>query len=172
MAETRAYLRALTLAYDDLGEILTLTNRVLAEDTDQEFVTLFLASFDPASRLLTYAGAGHEAHLLAPNGEVQRLASTSLPLGVEEELAIPCAPPIPLVPGQVILMTTDGLGEARDSQGNHFGTERCLQAVRENRDKSADEIVAVLRSRVNQFTQGRPQPDDITIVVCKVREMD
>src|SRR5436309_1624416 len=60
MAETRAYLRVLTGRREDVGEILTRANGVLAEDVGQErFITLFMARLDPRTRSLNYASAGH-----------------------------------------------------------------------------------------------------------------
>jgi serine phosphatase RsbU (regulator of sigma subunit) len=67
MAETRAYLRALTSTHDNVGDILTLTNAMVTADTkDDYFVTLFIACIHPTYRSLVYAAAGHEAYLLQP----------------------------------------------------------------------------------------------------------
>src|SRR5204863_10180898 len=65
MAETRAYLRVLTGRREDVGEILTRANGVLAEDIGQErFITLFMARLDPRSRTLAYASPSHPTGFL------------------------------------------------------------------------------------------------------------
>src|SRR5947208_14350716 len=74
MAETRAYLRILAGRREDVGEILTRANSVLAEDVGHErFVTLFLARLDPRARTLTYASSGHPSrHVIGTSGHVKR----------------------------------------------------------------------------------------------------
>ncbi|MDH3285461.1 MAG: PAS domain S-box protein, partial [Acidobacteriota bacterium] len=61
MSETRAYVRSLASADPDVGRVLTAANRVTSADIeDNRFITLMLVRFDPASRTLIYASAGHE----------------------------------------------------------------------------------------------------------------
>lgn len=167
MAEIRAYLRALASTHDDIGEILTITNRVLTQDTGEEFVTLFFASVDPRTGKLTYAGAGHEAHLLEPHGEVRRLESTSLPLGVTRDLVVPCAPTIELVPDQVLLLLTDGVYETPSLQEGPLGIQRTLEVACANRTRSAQGIIDSLHAELVSFARGHPQEDDITILTLK-----
>src|SRR5205807_4434398 len=60
MAELRAYLRALLLTREDVGEIVELLNRALADDAPEgHFATLLLARLEPTSRSVVYASAGH-----------------------------------------------------------------------------------------------------------------
>jgi sigma-B regulation protein RsbU (phosphoserine phosphatase) len=83
IASTRAYLRAFCQTHDDVGEILVLANRVLAEDLkDENYVTLLLACLDPQRRCLVYASAGHPtAYILDRAGMLKaRLDSTGVPL--------------------------------------------------------------------------------------------
>lgn len=168
MAETRAYLRALSLTHDGIGEILTLTNRILTQDTGEEFITLFLASVDCENRCLTYAGAGHEAYLLEPDGEVRRLCSTSLPLGVETDLVVPCASKLQLVAGQILLVITDGASELHSPHGDPFGIKSILDKVSANRTKSAPEIIDSLQAELQRFGAGQRREDDITMVLVKI----
>jgi sigma-B regulation protein RsbU (phosphoserine phosphatase) len=169
MAETRAYLQALALTHGDVGEILTLANRILVEDLDDQFITVFLASVDPCTRSFVYAGAGHEAFLVDAAGKVRKLCSTSLPLGLEKNLIVPCSPVMDLAPGDVLLLLTDGVGEAISRDRTHFGLERTLEVVRANRARSAREIVDALYEAVRDFGDRQPQRDDITIVTLKAQ---
>jgi sigma-B regulation protein RsbU (phosphoserine phosphatase) len=169
MAETRAYLRALSATHDDIGEILTLTNRLLVEDTEEEFVTLFFAALDPRHGRFTYAGAGHEGFLLEPTGQRQRLRSTSLPLGMDRNLVVRCGPPIHLRAGQVFLLFTDGVCETHSQNGTLFGLERTLNVVHNTRTRCAHQIIDSLHTELHQFAHGRPQEDDITAVILKIQ---
>jgi serine phosphatase RsbU (regulator of sigma subunit) len=169
MAQTRAYLRALAMNHDDVGQIVSLANRVLIEDTQgRHFVTLLLGRLDPATKSLTYAGAGHSGYLVDPDCGGRLLESTGLPLGVEDELVVPCAGPISLAPGHVVLFCTDGIPEAQAPDGEMFGMSRALEVVRANAQRSAGEIIAILCDAVQRHTAGKPQGDDITVVAIKV----
>jgi len=167
MAETRAYLRALALTTDDVGRILTLTNRFLSEDSDEQFVTLFFASVDPRTSSVVYASAGHEAYMIEPAGTVRKLLSTSIPLGIDKDLVVPCAPLIHLDAGQVVTLFTDGLIEASSPQGTLFGIDGILDVARANRAKSAIEITDAATGAVQKFMRGQLQRDDLTVVTLK-----
>ena len=172
MASTRAYLRALAQTHTDVGRILTLANRVLSEDIEEDsFVTLLLARLDPRTRSLVYSSAGHPTgYVLDQDGAVKtQLESTALPLGIGPDSAFQTAPPVILDPGDTVLMLTDGILEAGSSEDCLFGTACALEVVRANREKPAQEIVAALHTAVRDFCGDRSQVDDITAVVIKAR---
>lgn len=169
MSETRACLRTLTQIHSDVGEILTRANRLLAADTsDFHFVTLAMARLDPQDRSMVYASAGQRGYLLHPGIDVTILDSTSLPLGVRPETVVPNAPPIILLPGDLVTFFTDGVAEAESPGRVRFGIARALQVIRSERDKSAKEIIDILHQQVLGFCRSQPPSDDITIVVAKV----
>lgn len=95
MAETRAYLRILARNREDVGEILTRANRVLAEDIGYErFITMLLVSLDPQSRTFTYANAGHPAGYVLGAGATSRASSNAraYPWGSSRTWLIPNRP--------------------------------------------------------------------------------
>jgi len=171
MAETRAYLRVLAGRREDVGEILTRANGVLAEDVGSErFVTLFLVRLDPQTKSLAYASAGHPpAHVLDSAGKVkQALPRTGIPLGMRPDTQYTSSPSLPLETGDIILLLTDGIEEALSPDGELFGSQRALDVVREHRAKSAQQIVDQLYQAVRTFSGTTTQNDDITAVAIKV----
>ncbi|MEX0717764.1 MAG: SpoIIE family protein phosphatase [Planctomycetaceae bacterium] len=171
LAQTRAYLRALADADGDVSRVISRLNEFLCDDVrDRWFVTLFFARIDPAARRIRFAAAGHEAHLFDAAGNLRELSCTSPPLGVTAETAIPCGPETPFVPGDVLLVLTDGLTEAANSSGEQFGIARVAAHVREHRDRPAREIVQGLFAAVNDFCDHAPPQDDRTAVVVKAVE--
>lgn len=171
MAETRAYLRALMLTRTDVGEILSLVNRALIGDTNDDcFVTLLLARLDPKTRVLNYVSAGHPSgYVICPNGEVKReLKSTSIPLGIEASGVFTTPEPIQLESGDLVLLLTDGVLETAREDRSPFGVERTLQTVREHRAKPGAEIVDALYRAVCEFSHQDCHVDDVTAVVMKV----
>ena len=171
MAETRAYLRTLLSARDEVGYILTRANRLLCEDVGQEyFVTLFLGRLDPATGQFDYASAGHPpGYVFAANGEIKRqLRRTSVPLGIMPQTQYEADRTTRLEPGDLVLLMTDGIEEAMRQDDEFFGNERALQVVRDNRHRPAREILDILCQAVRDFSQNTPQLDDITGLIIKV----
>ena len=124
MASTHAHLRSLAQTYTDAGEILAMANASLVRETgDDRFVTLFLGRLDPRTRSFVYASAGHPAgYVLDASRKVKaRLESTSLPLGIKQDAEFPAGEPVALKPGDMILLITDGILEARSPAGGYFG---------------------------------------------------
>ena len=170
MAETRAYLRLLALNREDVGEILTRANRVLAEDIGYErFITMLLVSLDPKARMLSSANAGHlPGFVFNSHGEIKaQLKRSGIPLGLKPDTHYPPGAAVKLERGDTVLILTDGIDEAMSPDNTIFGIERALEIVRTHRTKTARELVDTLYAGVRQFSQNTPQQDDVTAVVIK-----
>lgn len=170
MAQTRTCLRALTLESSDIPQILFDTNQVLFQGTPSEyFMTLLLAYLDTTTQSLVYGSGGHDGLIIDQTGCVKTyLESTGIPLGIAFDADFPCATPVPLSLGDVVLFMTDGIPEARSPDGELFGQQRAVSIVQQYRDFSASEIVTNLYHAVRAFTHIKPQRDDITAIVIKV----
>ena len=172
MAETRAYLRTLAMNASDAGDILTRTNRVLAEDVDFErFVTVILVRLDPRSQSLNYASAGHPSgYVLDGAGDVKAtLKRLGVPLGIQLDLEYAVSPVISLSAGDIVLLLTDGIEEAMSPDDAFFGVDPILDVVRAHSERTAREIVQALFQAVRDFSHDLPQLDDLTVVVVKVK---
>ncbi len=173
MSEVRALVRAFAQTQTDVSTILGQVNRLLVPDIAGDyFITLLLAKLDPCGRSLVYASAGHQTgYLLDGNGSVkQALPSTSIPLGYQLNVDFPSSAPIPLQSGDLVILITDGIEEARSPEDVDFGLEQLLDVVRASRQATAQQIVANLYHAVSAFSQSRPQRDDITATVIKITE--
>lgn len=171
MAETRAYLRALTGQPENVGEILTRANAILAEDVGaSRFITLFIARIDPTTRTLHYASAGHPpAYVLNAAGQVKHsLPRTGLPLGRRPNTHYKESEAFPLEPGDLILLVTDGIEEAAAPDESLFGTDRLLEVARRDADQPAARVVQNLYEAVNAFSGKGPQLDDVTAIAIRV----
>ena len=170
MAETRAYLRVLAGRREDVGEILTRANGILAEDVGTErFITLFLGRIDPKTRGFVYASAGHPAgYILNANGEIKTtLKRTSIPLGMRTDTQYSPTPEITLATGDLVLLLTDGIEETAAPDETLFGLDRILEVAREHRGQPAQNIVQSLYEAARTFSNHAPQIDDITVIVIK-----
>jgi phosphoserine phosphatase RsbU/P len=170
MAAILGHLRSLAQFDSDPGSILAQANAALSEEMEHQFATLLMARIDLPARTMTYANAGHPSgYVIEPTGGVKaRLESLDLPLGVASGGGFGVSPPIPLADGDLVLLLTDGIVEARSPDGEPFATERALAVVHAARNRPASEIVEQLLRAVLAFIKSETPPDDVTAVVVKV----
>ncbi|NLF72050.1 MAG: SpoIIE family protein phosphatase [Candidatus Anammoximicrobium sp.] len=177
-ADARAYLRAFSRTVTSPGQILLHSNQLLCDDTKGEsFVTLVLVHLTPGSLVLRYAAAGHQAFVVRHSGTVCTLDSQQPPLGLGADMIAGCEAEIALQPGDLLLLMTDGITESTSthdlprSGATMFGVERALDVVRENRHRSAFNVIEQLLTQVRQFTAHHIQDDDMTVVVVKAESV-
>ena len=164
-------LRAVAQAFHSSspGEVLSRVNETLvARIPPNVFVTCFYAILDPHSGSLRYANAGHTLPCCKRYDEDQadELRVRGMPLGLmpgmlyEEKQTI-------LVPGDGVLLCTDGLVEAHNPQGEMFGTPR-LRGFLSERSEGGNGLSAALMEELESFTgEGWEQEDDITLLTLK-----
>jgi sigma-B regulation protein RsbU (phosphoserine phosphatase) len=171
MAASRANLRALLSVKDDLREVIERMNDLLSADMkDGSFMTLLLMHLDCERHEISYINAGHDRPLVYSQAEssVRDLASTGCALGM-----FPGMPSDPemlfrLHPGDVLLLTTDGIWEAASPAGKPFGKQGLRAELARQAGGSAQQIVDRLFSVVDAFTGGSRPRDDQTVVVLKL----
>ena len=128
MSETRAVLRTLATTYEDVGDILTRANQVLAEDLHHNvFVALLLIYLQPEQRIIHYASAGHPGVLLDGQGRLrQRIHSPDPPLGIVEGRQFATLGDVKLNAHDTLLLYTDGIVETFNEQEEQFGEPRLI----------------------------------------------
>jgi sigma-B regulation protein RsbU (phosphoserine phosphatase) len=170
MVELRAYLRAYAQKTPDVGEILTMVNNALVSDLEQDrYATLIFCRLKPQTRTLVYSSAGHTpGFILDSAGATRRtLDSMDIPLGFLAGHKFGCSEPIVLGPGDILALLTDGIIDAERPDHTYFGVDSALDFIREHRRESSRDIVKLLYRKVRDFSEGLPQVDDITAVICK-----
>jgi sigma-B regulation protein RsbU (phosphoserine phosphatase) len=133
------------------------------------FATAFYAIYDPATRRLEYASAGHNPPRLkrCEDGSLALLdQACGLPLGIVpgEHYADAIHQ---LVPGDQLVLYTDGITEAYDGRGEQFGLAR-LDKVLENCAVGAGDLLRAVLGELEAFTGGRAAHDDRTLLVAKI----
>ena len=93
--------------------------------------------------------------------------SNALPLGVSETAAYQKSEKA-LIPGQIIMIGTDGIWEAQNQQGDMFGKERFKNIIRENAGQPAKDIIQTVIKTVDRFCHPLGKTDDVTLVVSKI----
>lgn len=163
MSATRGMLRSLAEACSTPGEVLTKLNGLLVDDFPAgKFVTLVYAVLDPATRVVTFANAGH-LHPLFIDGNGAQFLDTErgLPLGLS------CGDysetTVALSPGSRLVFYSDGITEAVNADDQEYGLER----LAEHAVSPAASAVSIVDD-VRAFSNGAGVRDDATVVFVGV----
>jgi len=161
-----AFLRAARDA-DDVHEMLDRMNRFLVERTEGEkYATLFYSILS-ADGSLVWANAAHVAPVLVSGGgKTELLEPSGMPVGLLEMATYEVRSTV-LLPGDKLVICSDGLTEARDEQGRFFDMKRLRAAVSANWRMPADELHDQVLAELRSFTGSAVQSDDITLVVVE-----
>jgi serine phosphatase RsbU (regulator of sigma subunit)/pSer/pThr/pTyr-binding forkhead associated (FHA) protein len=132
---------------------------------DGMFATLVYCIYDLESRSLVFTNAGHCVPLLRRGDRVfplQAERAHTPPLGVTPELEAGEAR-VQLHSGDMLIMVSDGILEARDARGNEYGLSRLSRRIRTARGNTEDVIKAILAD-IDAHSSDQAQADDMTIV--------
>src|SRR5438552_7331008 len=171
MAHLQANLRSQSaIAWDQPQRLLRSVNQLFYENsTDNAYATLFFGEYDDKARRLRYANCGHlSALLLRRDNTLERLDSTSTVLGLFSEWDCSIAER-EIFSGDTLALYTDGVTESFNNNGDEFGEQRLIEALRRNRDLSSKALLASIVEGVQHFSPNE-QHDDITLIVARCRE--
>src|SRR5918998_4538250 len=168
MAFLRASLRAATHIGYATNISMAKVNYLLWESIERnQFVTAFHGILDASNRTLSYSNAGHNPPLLVKaDGETQIIEHGEQPLGMFPKTRYHEYHML-LDPGDILVLYTDGVTEAMNPAGDEFGRDRLVEAVRENYDRPARELIASLEMAVLEWTANMGANDDVTFFVIK-----
>ena len=126
--------------------------------------------FDFQKQTLNYTNAGHPFpyHYCRATDRMERLDSTDLLLGIPGFQDVHFTTlEMSMEPGDLLVLYSDGIPEAANSDEEEFGEERMAEILLENKDKSAEEIKDSVLDAVTRHCHGMAQADDITLVVAQ-----
>lgn len=170
VTQMQAMLRMALRLGSDLESAFRHVNDQLAESaTDGRFVTAFVGLLDPATHRLRYLSGGQAPILLyrAATGHCERHGSTSFPMG-----AMPIQrlrPPVllDLLPGDLLLLASDGIFETEDRQGQAFGVAGVEALLHRDRGLPLEALAQRLLDAVAAHRDGAAQHDDITMLLLR-----
>ena len=170
MMSTRTLLKGSAIGSSNPSEVLREVNDLLNEDNDTAmFVTTLYATYDPASGELSYANGGHNSPLIVhADGTSDLLPLTGgIALGVVPDLEY-AQKTVTLLPGDTLVLYTDGVTEAMNVDGEEFGTERLQEVFVGPNSKNGQEASQAVFQAVSSFAGDTPQSDDITcLTLCR-----
>ncbi len=171
MATARGILRSRCREPASLADLLTHLNSLLVEDTGGDrFMTMLLMTADAERKELCWATAGHDLPIVYDPRTDQfcELNGSGMSLGLIKGIRYEEQCFTHVHSGQVILVSTDGLREAFNEDGEMFGKKRMCELVRRLANRSAMEIVERINEELMRFLGSKSPMDDLTFVVVKV----
>jgi sigma-B regulation protein RsbU (phosphoserine phosphatase) len=170
MVMARSVLRAELRHSASLAAALQATDSVMWDDlvATETFITVFVTRYQPDTRMLQFANAGHQPALLRhADGSVEELTGDGLPLGIltsapyelcRRQLAV----------GDAVLIFSDGVVEASAPDGAPYGIGRLKALLGKYGNGPPADVVAKVLADVADFQEGSTQDDDMTVVVLDV----
>lgn len=171
MALSRTLVRTMAINGRSPSDAIGRANDlILADASAGLFVTLFYAILQPESGDITYVNAGHMPPLVvrAADNTVEELRVPGIALGILEGVR-PDQHTAFLAPGDTLILYTDGVTDASDTEHRRYGLERLKQTVSTHQRRSAQELAGVIEDAVAAFVGGAARFDDFTLVVAKRR---
>ena len=170
MALLYGYIHRSSQAYCSPVDLVREVNAFLqsfakrSEELDHYFSsTLFFASIDPRSLRMSYVNAGHPAPLVRRGGEILTLPATAPPVGFFDALQVPGGS-FQFRGEDRLLLYTDGITEAWNTEGEMFGSER-LRAILREKDGDHQEFLDHLFAALGDFGTDDAPADDCTAIV-------
>jgi serine phosphatase RsbU (regulator of sigma subunit) len=172
MARVTSELRSRAAIARTPARLLRRVNQEIAQlGDDGMFATLVYCIYDLESRSLVFTNAGHCVPLLRRGDRVFPLQAERAhipPLGVTPELDAGEAR-VQLQSGDMLIMVSDGILEARDGRGVEYGLSRLSRRIRSARG-NADDVVKAILADLDAHAQDQAQGDDMTIVAMAIDE--
>ena len=163
-------IRELVLSYPSNPDLVLekVNQRIISIIEGLEFVTVFLGILNPKTGNLIYANAGHNPplHLQRNSNDAALLNRTGMALGVSEDVNWQMQQ-INILKGDAVILYTDGITEACNEAGEIMDFEKFKACVLKFKNESATEIKQGILDTAQNFLNGHPQQDDITLLVLK-----
>jgi phosphoserine phosphatase RsbU/P len=173
MAICRSVLRAEAARNPSPADVLRKVNRQLYPDIKEDmFISMAYLILDHQRDGITLARAGHDAPLLYKRASqtVTLVKSPGMVVGIDsgnvfDRITTDFA--VPLERDDCLVLYTDGVTEALNSDGDEFGLDRMIQSIRASASDGAQTIVKRIIEDVRNFTGSLPQNDDITLIAIR-----
>lgn len=152
------------------AEMLSAVNLSLAERRiEAQFVSLIYAVWDDESRELLVANSGLPRPILIRGGNATNIEATGLPLGLFDDVSYDELH-FDLHPGDIFVMFSDGILDARNRKGDLFGRSGVERVIAECTGQSPNCIVDSLFKAVSEHSAGVETFDDQTVLAIKVKD--
>ena len=168
MTNLHASVRAHVESEPRLPMVMARLNRSIHHAVrGDRFITLVLIAIDRKTGEVRYVNAGHNPPFLVhASGETEKLSVGGLHLGMFPEATYESAE-FRMGPGDVLVLYSDGVTEARDASDDEFGEERLTAFLQKHRAMEPERLVEALIRTVHEFSNEGKPGDDVTVAVIR-----
>lgn len=132
------------------------------------FATMSFMTYNPQTRTLQYSNAGHHPALVRrADGAITAIDTSGLPIGLERDTDF-AMETVELSSGDAVLLYTDGIIEAMNSDGEQFGVERLKTMFQTHGTGNSEQVVHTLTEEIESFVGRAQQHDDQTLIVLRI----
>ena len=169
MMVSRIMLRIMAKNMKDIQKTFSAANFALAKRNRLNmFVTVWMGIIDLRTGRIEFASAGHNPPVVRhSDGSVEFIPSKSGLVMAAMEHTVYESQTFDLKSGDTLFLYTDGVTEATNNNDELFGDQRLLSALRKCGDLGTSKICSFVKSEIDDFVQGAPQFDDITMLAVK-----
>jgi sigma-B regulation protein RsbU (phosphoserine phosphatase) len=166
MSHLHATFRALADTEQSVERMATLANRLFCESTLAGQYATLVVGRGAKDGSVEFVSAGHLPVLHVRSGGAMSREATGYPLGMfcKAEFALHR---MSLLPGESLLLYTDGVSEARNSADEEYGLERVLEVASRCASLSPEELIENCLSEVSRFSGARKATDDLTLLALQ-----
>jgi serine phosphatase RsbU (regulator of sigma subunit) len=183
MAELKGIVLSFSQSHSSPRQLLIDANRIISNHLDTtRFITMTYGVVDVRARTLTYARAGHCPLIrlpgpTAPSQAAEVLAPDGLVLGLKLDDGQTFArlleeATLPIAPGDVFLLYTDGLTEAMNPSGDFFGEDRLSALLQSHGTAPFHQVRDEILAAITTFVGEAEQQDDMTMLLLRVQAME
>ena len=166
MAVTRNLFRMVAQQGYTPVEIVNQINNILSKDNEQAmFVTMFVGKVDLHTGHLDYCNCGHNAPII--DGQFLDMKYHNQPIGLIEDVPF-YGESIEDIRGKQILLYTDGLNEAENSDKEILGNERLIELMQDAQGLDAHQVIDMLVAAVEKHRAGADPNDDLTLLCLTI----
>ncbi len=167
MANLQATLRGQALTQKNVSDNIKNSNVLLFNSTaENRFATLFYGELDFVNHTITYCNAGHDAPVSLFENNITRLTEGGLLMGCFDFAEFEQKDK-QIEPGELLLIFSDGVTEAMNSNNEEFGEEKLISIVKSNQDLKVKELIEKIVAEVRVHSSKVEQSDDITLLAIK-----
>lgn len=166
MARLNALFRSLIDLGHPVHELVERANRLFSEGAiGSHYATVVCGKASPSGEV-EICNAGHCPPLVVRGLDVASVESTGLPVGMFGGSPY-AAHRVSLVPGETLVLYSDGLTEANDGSGQEYGARRLSELLRQGRELPPVALAAACLEDLSRFTAGADRQDDLTVMVVR-----
>jgi len=169
MSNLQATLRVLVHHIHGLKQIAESLNQMIWKDTRAEkYLSLFMGLIDFRGKAIHYINCGHVPPVIVRREKAPIfLTQGGTVVGLFEQAPYERGME-QLLPGDLLVLCTDGITESMDAERNEYGAKRLIERVRMNADQNATAIVEAVRTDVARYSRHGTHVDDKVMIVIKV----